>query len=201
MKQLLFLICVLLSSVLFSAEKVAPPNYDETKIPQFVLPELLVMTDGRKVDSAQMWTEQRRPELLKLFEEHVYGKPTLAGIKMHAELLESSPVFDGKAIRYQFQLVFFNGEKPLPNAPKADFLIYTPAKKNGNEKFPIFLGLNFMGNHAINADPGIRLAQTIWGRSNGKQVPGKEEERGKQSRRWPLETIFAHGFAGNCLFY
>jgi hypothetical protein len=201
MKQVLFLICVAFSAILLAAENVAPPNYDETKVPQFVLPDPLVMLDGRKADTAQMWIEQRRPELLKLFEENMYGKPTLAEIKMQAELFESAPVFDGKAIRYQFQLVFFNGEKPLPNDPKADFLIYTPAKKNNNEKFPIFLGLNFMGNHAINADSGIRLAKTIWNRRNGKQVSGKEEERGKQSRRLPLETIFAHGFAVGTVYY
>ncbi|MDR1142047.1 MAG: acetylxylan esterase [Planctomycetaceae bacterium] len=201
MKQLLFLICITFSAVLFAAENIAPTNYDEAKVPQFVLPDPLVMLDGRKVDSAKMWTEQRRPELLKLFEENMYGKPTLAEIKMQVELFESAPVFDGKAIRYQFQLVFFNGEKPLPDDPNADFLIYTPAKKNDNEKFPIFLGLNYMGNHAVNADPGIRLAKTIWNRSNGKQVPGQEEERGKQSRRWSLETIFAHGFAVGTVYY
>jgi hypothetical protein len=203
MKQVLFLIFVMFSAVLWAAENIAPENFnlDEAKVPQFVLPDPLVMLDGRKVDSAKMWTEQRRPELLKLFEENMYGKPTLSGIKMKAELFESAPVFDGKAIRYQLQLTFFKGEKPLQDDPKADFLIYTPVKKNSNEKFPIFLGLNFMGNHTINADPEIRIAKIIWNRENGKQVPGKEEERGKQSRRWPLETIIAHGFAVGTVYY
>ncbi|MDR2756655.1 MAG: acetylxylan esterase [Planctomycetaceae bacterium] len=201
MKQALFLICVVFSTVLFAAEKIAPTNYDEANVPQFVLPDPLVLTDGQKVDSAKIWTEQRRPELLKLFEENMYGKPTLNEIKMKAELFESAPVFNGKAIRYQLQLVFFKGENPKQDDPKADFLIYTPVKKNSNEKFPIFLGLNFMGNHTINADPEIRITKIVWDRGNGKQVPGKEEERGKQSRRWPLETIAAHGFAVGTVYY
>ncbi|MDR1963346.1 MAG: acetylxylan esterase [Planctomycetaceae bacterium] len=201
MKHVLFLICTLFSFVLFAAETVAPPNDDESKVPKFELPDPLVMADGRKVDSVKMWTEQRRPELLKLFQEHVYGKPTLTEINMKAEIFETAPVFDGKGIRYQLQLVFFKGEQPLQNDPKVDFLIYTPARKNGNKKFPIFLGLNFMGNHTINADPEIRLAQTIWNRSNGQQLPAKDEERGKQSRRWQLETIFAHGFAVGTAYY
>jgi hypothetical protein len=49
-------------------------NYDPAKAnPYPVWPELLRMDDGRPVTTAAMWRDQRRPELIKLFEREVYG--------------------------------------------------------------------------------------------------------------------------------
>ena len=49
-------------------------NYDETAVPSYSLPDPLVMTNGTPVTDASTWREQRRPEVLGLFEQHVYGK-------------------------------------------------------------------------------------------------------------------------------
>jgi len=49
-------------------------NYDESKIPEFELPDPLVMLNGDKVMNADTWIKKRRPEILRLFEEQVYGK-------------------------------------------------------------------------------------------------------------------------------
>ena len=59
----------------------APPeaNEDESKVPPYTLPDPLVLADGRKVTDAQMWTSERRPELLRLFETHVYGRTPAGG--------------------------------------------------------------------------------------------------------------------------
>lgn len=49
-------------------------NYDTTKsdpCPQ--LPDVLVTGNGKKVTSADMWWKVRRPELIELFEQEVYG--------------------------------------------------------------------------------------------------------------------------------
>jgi hypothetical protein len=49
-------------------------NYDESLANPFPrLPDPLVMNDGRKVTSGQMWWTQRRPELLEAFSRYVYG--------------------------------------------------------------------------------------------------------------------------------
>ena len=37
------------------------------------VPELLKMADGRSVTSREMWERERRPELLKVFTERVFG--------------------------------------------------------------------------------------------------------------------------------
>ncbi|WP_445192406.1 glucuronyl esterase domain-containing protein [Sphingomonas sp. Tas61C01] len=60
-----------------NGDPIAPDaaNYDPGKANPFpVWPELLKMTDGRPVTTAAMWRQQRRPELIRLFERDVYGR-------------------------------------------------------------------------------------------------------------------------------
>jgi hypothetical protein len=50
-------------------------NYDESKANQNLkLPDPLVMKDGRKVTTAEMWTKQRRAEIVEDFDREVYGR-------------------------------------------------------------------------------------------------------------------------------
>ena len=49
-------------------------NYDETKVPKYELPDSLTMRDATRVNSAKDWMEKRRPEVLELFREQVYGR-------------------------------------------------------------------------------------------------------------------------------
>jgi hypothetical protein len=52
-----------------------PANYDPTKAnPYPDLPELLVTRDGRKVTTAELWWQVRRPELVEDFEREVVGR-------------------------------------------------------------------------------------------------------------------------------
>jgi hypothetical protein len=70
-KVLLTFFITLLSAVVAQALDV---NYDESKVPKYVLPNPLLLADGTKVTDANMWRHRRRPEILRLFEQHVYGK-------------------------------------------------------------------------------------------------------------------------------
>ena len=50
-------------------------NYDEALAnPYPDLPDVLRMQDGRRVTTAQQWREQRRPEIVELFEREVVGR-------------------------------------------------------------------------------------------------------------------------------
>lgn len=49
-------------------------NYDEAKVGDHVLPDPLLMADGRTVDSAAMWKQERRSEILAFYETHLYGR-------------------------------------------------------------------------------------------------------------------------------
>lgn len=49
-------------------------NYDETAVPKYTLPEMLKTQQGKKVKDIATWERTRRPEILGLFEENIYGE-------------------------------------------------------------------------------------------------------------------------------
>lgn len=179
------------------AQEVAPTNYDESKVGEYVLPDPLVMKDGRKVDSATMWNNERRPELLKLFEENVYGKATLSRtgnpFETRYENFTSKSVYGGKGIQHQFQIVWYRGNEEH----RVDILAVVP---KSDVKVPAFIGMNFMGNHTTDKDPDIRIAQ-VWNRDRSARVPDSEERRGFQAHRWPVELFLDRGYASVTAYY
>ena len=57
-------------------EKVANhANYDEGKANPFAdIPDPLTMNNGQKVTTVKMWWDERRPEIVEMFEKYVYGR-------------------------------------------------------------------------------------------------------------------------------
>ena len=49
-------------------------NYDEAKAGDPVLPGVLTMANGDRVDSPRMWWRERRPEIVELFDREIYGR-------------------------------------------------------------------------------------------------------------------------------
>ena len=50
-------------------------NYDESKAnPIAKIPDPLILNDGKKVTSASIWWQKRRPEIAELFDREVYGR-------------------------------------------------------------------------------------------------------------------------------
>jgi len=180
------------------AQEVAPANYDESKVGEYVLPDPLTMQDGRKVNSAKMWNEERRPEILKLFEEHVYGKATLhrtgnTAFKTRYEYLSSKPIYNGKGIQHQFQIVWYQGD----DEHRVDVIAFVP---KSDKKVPAFIGLNFQGNHTTDPDPDIQIARA-WSREGGAETRSSERPRGAQARRWPVELFLDRGYALVTAYY
>ena len=64
-------------------------NYDESKVPPYTLPDPLVMASGTRVTSANMWKRQRRPELLRAYEAHIYGRVPANAPKITWEVAET----------------------------------------------------------------------------------------------------------------
>ena len=52
-------------------ERLAMTNYDEEKVPPYTLPDLLTMTDGRKVTDKEMWQNERRKEILEILQKNI----------------------------------------------------------------------------------------------------------------------------------
>ena len=170
-----------------------PTHYDETKVPEYTLPDPLVMEDGSHVATAQQWFEQRRPELIELFREHVYGRSPGRPKDQRFELLEqTNNALGGRANRKQVRIHLSSD----PAAPTITLLIYTPKGVDGPR--PAFMGGNFNGNHTIHPDPGIIIAEEWdWDRETQteKLVKPDDDTRGRSSHRWPLRMILDRGYA------
>jgi len=172
-----------------------PPgfNEDESKVPAYTLPDPLRMADGSKVADADAWRSQRRPEILRLFESQMYGKAPGRPDALAFKVTSVDPqALGGKAVRKEVA-VLFNGKA---DGPRMDLLIYLPRGVEG--PCPATLGLNFLGNHAIHADPGISLSDR-WVQNDPKagitDHRASEKSRGAEGSRWPVETILARGYA------
>ncbi|MBN2293929.1 MAG: acetylxylan esterase [Pirellulales bacterium] len=192
------LLVMAMSSAGFAAP--ANANYDESKVPSYTLPDLLLTLDGEKVTDAKTWEEKRRPEVLELFRKHMYGRSPGRPQQTSYQLKEiSKQVFGGKATRKQITIHLANDQKHVD----LDLLIYLPNKVKGPA--PIFLGLNFMGNHSIESDPAIFLSKTKWFRN--KKDAGyvnnraTEKSRGSSTARWPVEMIIDRGFGLATIYY
>jgi hypothetical protein len=82
-------------------------NYDESKVPDFEVPDPLKTFDGRQIKSTRQWEKIARPELLEFFAENVYGKvPGVLGISSWKIVEQSDNALDGKARRKQVELGF-----------------------------------------------------------------------------------------------
>ena len=58
-----------------NARELGSANYDESKAnPYPNLPDPLVMKNGKKVTTAKMWWDRRRPEIVEDFDREIYGR-------------------------------------------------------------------------------------------------------------------------------
>jgi len=155
------------------------------------LPDVLALSNGKKVTTAKQWFDKRRPELLSLFKKEMYGQSPGRPADMTFKIFdEGKDALNGKATRKQIT-VYFNGKA---DGPQMDILLYIPNKIK--HPVPAIVGLNFDGNHAINADPAIKLS-TSWF-DKGKNVVNNratEAMRSTNASQWPLETIIDRGYA------
>lgn len=159
-----------------------PPgtNYDESKVPDYSLPEILLNVDGSAVREAGEWAS-RRTEILELFRSHVYGRaPGAPKDIWFEEVNEDATVLKGTATRKDIRIHLGRDE----DHPILDLLLYLPNERRG--PVPIFFGLNFAGNHTVHNDEGIPLARFAGIR--------RERGRGSQKNRWALERIIKHGY-------
>lgn len=173
-------------------------NYDESKVPAYVLPDALTFNNGDAVRSAADWTDRRRAEVLALFAKHVYGRGPARPKAMHFELLEQDDnALGGKARRKQVA-VYFTADK---QGPRMELLFYLPS---GTAKpAAVFLAPNFSGNHTIHHDPAIRLSKS-WMRDQGVGVVdhrATEASRGASAGRWAVDRILERGYGLATVYY
>lgn len=189
-----------------------PVNYDESKVGTYTLPNPLVLADGKPVRDAKTWYKQRRPEIVRLFEENQFGRAPGRPSQMSFDVFDrGTPVsFTGppspggdsaaasslpgpevKAIRKQVT-IYFTADK---SGPKMDLLIYLPAA--AHKPAPLLLCISFSANSSTVADPGVKPGE-IWDPRQNKRVPAAQ---GRSFGRLPVGQILSAGFGVATFYY
>lgn len=65
-------------------------NFDESKVHSYSLPDPLVMKDGKKVTTSDMWWKQRRPEIVEDFDREIYGRVPSVTPKVNWQLVSTT---------------------------------------------------------------------------------------------------------------
>jgi hypothetical protein len=141
-------------------------NYDEAKVPKYALPDVLKTSANKQVKDKATWEKVRRPELLKLFEDNIYGEmpKTYSSIK-YSVTNENANAMNGKAKLKQVLIEVFNNNKSV----KINLVLFVP--NNVKKPVPAFLLINNRGKE--NTDP----------------------TRATKSDFWPAEMVIDSGYA------
>ena len=196
----IFIYILLISSQLFGNVYAQRNNVisDESKVPEYKLPDVLTRFKGGKVKSEKAWYKKQRPEILKLFTNEVYGAvPGELGIAEIKVWETADNALNGLAHRKQISLFFRKNEQNL----EVNVLIYLP-KSTG--KVPVFLAYNFTGNHAVFNDPAIRLTESRVANNPSVGIINNqitEQSRASAEDRWPVEDIIKAGYGLVAIYY
>jgi len=149
-------------------------NYEESKIPAFILSPLLINEEGSRVSTTKEWETDCRPEILSLLADQEYGMTPTGPFKTHYEVLNTHQAQGVNATVKQIKITFSKEyiERPVM------VLMYLPNQVKG--KVPVFLSYNFGGNQTVDSDTNI--------------ISTSEAERASAQSRWPMGKILAAGY-------
>ncbi len=140
-------------------------NYYESKVPVYTLPDPLTSGNGNKVTSAKMWTNSRRPEILELFRENIYGRiPETNYTKTFKVVNVDRNAMEGAATLKQVDIHISSEGKSLV----IHMTLFVPNK--AKKPVPVFLLIDNRG--PANTDP----------------------LRKQKSEFWPAEEVIARGY-------
>jgi len=200
----LFLACPLLAS----AQPAFVPNYEEGNVGTYTLPDPLQPPKTGRITTTKQW-EAKRGYWLDKFAQHVYGQTPTQAVRLRYETRKiTRNALGGKAIRKQVAIYIAD----YPQLPPIEVLLYIPTKTNSSgaiKRAPVFLGLNFCGNHCISAETDIPISDRwvanagggVTERNSKGEPRATPKSRGMQTRHWPIDTILARGYALATAYY
>jgi hypothetical protein len=176
----------------------APVLYDESKVPAYTLPDVLVLRSGEAVRDSKTWISRRRPEILALYEREVFGRSPARPRKLDYEVSSvDGRALEGRAVRKLVTVHF----REKAGGPKMNLLVYLPS--GAKKPVPVFLGMSFAGIWTVADDPGIPLGEQ-WMRNPETRAYEKkmaqDEDRGSRTQQWQVEKILDAGY-GLAVFY
>ena len=155
------------------------------------LPDPLMMLSGQRVQSKEQWENERRPELKALFQHYMYGylPPKPEEVKYEVRLLDEK-FLDGKAMLSEATISFV---KPALKH-KLHVLLVEP---NSKQPAPVFIGMNFCGNHAVVDHPQVHIPESwVYKFCAGVENDhATEKGRGGQRDAWNVDLIVDRGYA------
>lgn len=141
-------------------------NYDEAKVAPYTLPELLRTSRGQIVSDKSIWENVRRPEVLSLFKNEVYGQMVSTYDDLSFVLTNiDADAMSRKATLKEVQITVSKGGKSV----NINLLYFVPNKRKG--PVPVFLLIN--NRDKKNTDP----------------------TRKEKSEFWPAEMLIDSGYA------
>jgi len=147
--------------------------YDESKVPKYDLPELLISAEGDTISSADDWINVRRPQILSLFGNLVYGQvpfpesPVITDIIMQDV---NKDFMEGKGTRKEI-LIRFSNEKGIA---EMTILVFVPNK--ASKPVPAFMLLSFDNNKSLRLEVDPNFPNRL-------------------RNRWPIGEILDRGYA------
>ncbi len=175
-------------------------NVSMSQSTQVAWPDPLVLQSGKAVHNRSDFERLRRPEILQLFEENVFGRTPSTSMPVRVLRTEvDAHALHGLARRTQITLAVGTSGQRIWH-----LLEYMPA--NIHRPAPVFIGLNFDGNQTVDVDPGINL-NPVWvpdpdlknqhlAKELSRHVlitPGINS-RGAAASQWQVEKIVARGY-------
>jgi hypothetical protein len=119
-------------------------NYDESKAnPYPNLPDPLLLNNGKKVTSAKMWWNQRRPEIVELFDREIYGRVPKNVPKVKWEVRSTTNEMNGDVTVITKELA---GHVDNSSYPEIAIDIKVSLSTPANAKGPVPVIMEFSGN-------------------------------------------------------
>ena len=147
-------------------------NYDESKVPHYDLPDPLLTAEGKRVTNVQQWQDIRRPQILALFSNLLYGhvpQPE-SPIQTDYDVLSIDDEFMGGQATRKDIVIRFSNDK---GTAKMLVLVFVPNQVS--KPVPVFL------KHSFND-------------TKSKDFEASTTQPGKLRNGWPLGEFFDRGY-------
>jgi hypothetical protein len=155
------------------------------------MPDPLIMFDGQPVTSPEQWFRRRRPELKALFQHYMYGQmPSRPPEQAFTIAREDHGFLDGWATLKEVTISLGPA-----GVPAIHLLLVLPNLRKG--PVPVFLGVNFQGNHAVVNDPKVTLPES-WVPAFFKGVRDNratDAGRGVEADVWAVDDVIGRGYS------
>lgn len=147
-------------------------NYDEVRLPHYDLPPLLFTAEGKHVTTAEEWRTIRRPQILSLFSNLIYGRVPVPAEPIKTEfsvLKQDNSFMGGKATRKDVRIRFSN------KLGSVDMLVLVFVPNGSDKPVPCFLKHSFNNTRSNDFDASTNRPNRL---RNG----------------WPLGEFFDRGY-------